>query len=288
MVCSMTGFARTEATHAWGMVSWEIRSVNHRYLEPHFRLPDNMRSIESELRNTLRKTLHRGKVEMTLQIKRTNSSENGLQINHGLLNQLANTIEEINQFDLELDDINPLELLQWPGVVDAEDVDIKQVNKVVLDLFSQAVQQVVEHRSREGKELRQFIEQRLEILRNEVKTIREHIPAIQQAQKDKMLERLAALKTDINQERLEQELVFYAQKTDVDEELDRLDTHIGEVHHVLDRNGAIGRRLDFLMQELNREANTLASKSIATLTTQSAMELKIVIEQMREQIQNIE
>lgn len=288
MVCSMTGFARTEANHPWGTVLWEIRSVNHRYLEPHFRLPDNMRVLESDLRNQLRQQLGRGKVEMTLQLQLHTDSDQGLRLNQNLLSQLAHTIETINELDFQLEDVNPLALLQWPGVIETDNVDMEAVHKAALSLFDQALKQVIEHRSREGLELQQFIEQRLVQVSDEVVKIRQHLPALQQAQKDKMLERLAALQTDINQDRLEQELVFYAQKTDVEEELDRLNTHVNEVRHVLTQQGAIGRRLDFLMQELNREANTLASKSIATPTTQSAMELKIIIEQMREQIQNIE
>jgi len=288
MVCSMTGFARLEESQTWGTVTWEIRSVNHRYLEPHFRLPENFRLIESELRNALRKTLQRGKIEMALQVQLHTTANSQLKINRDLVSQISHTIQEINEIIDEPAKVSALEILQWPGVMNLDTIDPKIVQSVVLKAFKSALNQLIEHRTREGTELKQFIEQRLQQVSTEVKNIRIHLPTLLQAQKDKILERLEALKTDVNQDRLEQELVFYAQKADVDEELDRLDTHVNEVQHVLQQKGGIGRRLDFLMQEMNREANTLASKSIANLTSQSAMELKILIEQMREQIQNIE
>lgn len=288
MVCSMTGFARFEETRPWGSLIWEIRSVNHRYLEPHFRLPENLRLIETELRNTLRKHLQRGKVEMALQLQFLTAANSHFKINRDLVVQISNTLQDINELVDDPARVSTLDILQWPGVIDTDAVDMKAVQQAAVMSFNSALKQLIEHRSREGAELKQFIEQRLQSVSAEVKKIRAHLPALMQAQKDKILERLQALKIDVNQDRLEQELVFYAQKADVDEELDRLDTHINEARHVLQQNGTIGRRLDFLMQELNREANTLASKSIATITSQSAMELKIVIEQMREQIQNIE
>jgi len=288
MVRSMTGFARQEASHSWGTLMWEIRSVNHRYLEPHFRLPESLRGIEPELRDGLRCELQRGKVEMLLQLQITDHKDGGFSIDHNLLGQIAATIEQVDQIIDNTAAVNPLEILQWPGVINSDALDMDAVQKAALSLFTLTLKQLCEHRSREGKELQQFIEQRLKLVGEEVGKIRTHLPTLIQAQKDKILERLQAIKSEVNQDRLEQELVFYAQKADVDEELDRLDTHVTEARHILQQGGAIGRRLDFLMQELNREANTLASKSIATLTTQSAMELKIVIEQMREQIQNIE
>ncbi len=288
MARSMTGFARQEATHSWGTLQWEIRSVNHRYLEPHFRLPDSLRAIESDLRSQLKRELQRGKVEMSLQLQLTQQGNSGFDIDHDLVNQINVTLEEIDHIIVNSDSVNLMEVMQWPGVIKSQSVDMDALQKAALELFDKAIKQVCEHRSREGQELQQFIEQRLSLLSDEVVKIRKHVPAIMQAQQDKIRDRLQAIKAEINQDRLEQELVFYAQKADVDEELDRLDTHVTEAHHILKQKGAIGRRLDFLMQELNREANTLSSKSIATLTTQSAMELKIIIEQMREQIQNIE
>ncbi len=288
MVCSMTGFARLEESQPWGNLVWEIRSVNHRYLEPHFRLPENLRLIETELRNQLRQHLQRGKVEMSLQVQFTTVTDTHFKINRKLVTQISHAIQDINDIIDEPAKVDPLEILQWPGVLDTQTVDLQAVQAAALKSFNKALKQLLEHRSREGGELKQLIEQRLQSVSEEVKKVRAQLPTLMQAQKEKLLERLDALKSEVNQDRLEQEMVFYAHKADVDEEMDRLDTHVNEVRHVLQQGGSIGRRLDFLMQELNREANTLASKSIATVTSQSAMELKILIEQMREQIQNIE
>lgn len=288
MARSMTGFARQEATHSWGTLIWEIRSVNHRYLEPHFRLPDTVRSIEPELRNRLRKVLHRGKVELSLHLKLDESRNQGPTVNLEMVQTLADAIRQVNAVMDAAAPVNAVDILQWPGVLRSEAVDHEELERAALELFEQSLQQLTAHRDREGAELAQLIQQRLDIIGTEVEKVRAHLPAILQAQRNKLLERIEAIKEEVNPERLEQELLFYAHKADVDEELDRLVTHVGEVRHALKQKGAIGRRLDFLMQELNREANTLASKSIAAETTQSAVELKILIEQMREQIQNIE
>ncbi|MEX1031926.1 MAG: YicC/YloC family endoribonuclease [Cellvibrionaceae bacterium] len=288
MARSMTGFARQEATHSWGTLTWEVRSVNHRYLEPHFRLPELLRAIEPELRNRLRKALYRGKVELNLHLQMEDSQSGNLNINLDMVQKLADSIRQINAVVDAAAPVNGLDILRWPGVLRTESLDAEELHKAALDLFDTTLTQLTAHREREGVELTQLIEQRLDTIGEEVKKVRAHLPAIMQAQRDKLLERVEAIKEDINQERLEQELIFYAHKADVDEELDRLVTHVTEVRHSLGQTGSIGRRLDFLMQELNREANTLGSKSVAADTTQSAVELKILIEQMREQIQNIE
>lgn len=288
MARSMTGFARQEASHSWGTLIWEIRSVNHRYLDPHFRLPETMRAIEPELRNALRKNLHRGKVEVALHLKLEDDKGGSSKVNVELVQKLAESIRRVNAVLDDTAPVNAMDILQWPGVLITEGVDEQALQTTALDLFNESLRQLTAHREREGTELAQLIEQRLDIVKEEVEKVRAHLPAIMQAQRNKLLERIETVKEEVNPERLEQELVFYAHKADVDEELDRLVTHVGEVRHALKQKGAIGRRLDFLMQELNREANTLASKSIAAETSQSALELKILIEQMREQIQNIE
>lgn len=288
MTRSMTGFARQEATHPWGTLIWEIRSVNHRYLEPHFRLPESLRAIEPELRNRLRKGVQRGKFELNLHLKLEDNQSADLSVNLHMVQKLADSIRQVNAVVDQAAPVNAIDILRWPGVLDTESVDRELLHKAALELFSKSLEQLTAHREREGAELAQLIEQRLDTIGEEVVKVRAHLPAIMQAQREKLLERVSVLKEDVSQERLEQELVFYAHKADVEEELDRLVTHVSEVRHALKQTGAIGRRLDFLMQELNREANTLASKSIATDTTQSSVELKILIEQMREQIQNIE
>lgn len=288
MVHSMTGFARDEANFSWGTLSCEIRSVNHRFLEPHFRLPELLRALEPELRARLRSTLQRGKVEIAFQLSVDESASESLTLNLDLAEKLAEAIRQVNAVLDSPAPASATDILRWPGVLDSRKLDREEAEQAVLSLFNNCLQQLSAHRAREGAELAALIEQRLEAILAEVEKVRSRLPIIMQAQRDKLLERLEALKSEVNPERLEQELVFYAHKADVDEELDRLLTHVNEVRHTLQQGGAIGRRLDFLMQELNREANTLASKSMAADTTQSAVELKILIEQIREQIQNIE
>ncbi|MBU3068569.1 YicC family protein [Aestuariicella sp. G3-2] len=295
MPCSMTGFARQEAKYPWGTLIWEVRSVNHRYLEPHFRLPDFLRELEPALREQMRKSLSRGKVEASFsyQLGGTDSAEDsGLNINTTLLKQVTQAIDsvsdELSRTNASIAPVNPLELLRWPGMLADNDIDRDELLKASLDLFKQALNTLIEHRAREGDELKNLIEQRLQGIETQVTQVRAILPDILKAQREKLLEKLESLKVDVDQDRLEQEIVYLAQKTDVDEELDRLDTHVTEVRRTLKQKNSVGRRLDFLMQELNREANTLSSKSIVTDTTQAAIELKVLIEQMREQIQNIE
>ncbi|GAB1265608.1 YicC family protein [Aurantivibrio infirmus] len=288
MVCSMTGFARQEATETWGTISWELRSVNHRYLEPHFKLPELLRPLETELRNALRKKIQRGKIEIVANINLDADEKISTNIDENLVEQLSICIKQINSKLYDAAPVSAVDILRWPGVLSGQKVDSAQLQQVALPLFEEALNQLIEHRAREGKELSSLIEQRLAAIEVEVAATKKNLPAIMDAQRNKLIARIEAVKEELNQDRLEQELVFYAQKADVDEEIDRLLTHVTEVRHTLQRSGPIGRRLDFLMQELNREANTLSSKSIATDTTQSAVELKILVEQMREQIQNIE
>lgn len=295
MPCSMTGFARQEAKYPWGTLIWEVRSVNHRYLEPHFRLPDFLRELEPALREQMRKSLSRGKVEASFsyQLGGTESDDGkALNINTHLLKQVTEAIdsvgEQLSRTNASIAPVNPLELLRWPGMLADNDIDRDELLKASLDLFKQALNTLIEHRAREGDELKNLIEQRLQGIETQVTQVRDILPNILKAQRDKLLEKLESLKVDVDQDRLEQEIVYLAQKTDVDEELDRLDTHVTEVRRTLKQKNSVGRRLDFLMQELNREANTLSSKSIVTDTTQAAIELKVLIEQMREQIQNIE
>lgn len=288
MVHSMTGFARDEANFSWGSLSCEMRSVNHRFLEPHLRLPELLRPLEPELRARLRGALQRGKVEIAFQLAVDESASQSLTLNLDLAEKLA---EAVRQVDAMLDSPAPasaIDILQWPGVLDSRTLDREEAEQGALSLFNSCLQQLNAHRAREGAELVALIEQRLDAILVEVEKVRSRLPLIMQAQRDKLVERIEALKSEVNPERLEQELVFYAHRADVEEEMDRLRAHVNEVRRALEQGGAIGRRLDFLMQELNREANTLASKSMAVDTTQSAVELKILIEQIREQVQNIE
>lgn len=286
---SMTGFSRRETKLHWGTAVWEIRSVNHRYLEPSFRLPEDFREIEPHLRDAMRKALQRGKVEASLVIQWEQEAEAELGINLNRVAQLTKAAQQINQL---LGDaaspVNALDILKWPGVIQKQELDRDTMQTAVLELFNSALEGLIEHRTREGNELEQLILQRLDAVSAQVIKVRARLPEILQTQREKLHAKLAALQVDLDPDRLEQEIVLLAQKADVDEELDRLDTHVIEVKRSLKQDESLGRRLDFLMQELNREANTLSSKSIVSDTTQAAVELKVLIEQMREQVQNIE
>jgi len=284
---SMTAFARQTIECPWGTAAWEIRSVNHRYLETGFRMPETVRDIEMALRELARKHLQRGKVDCTLQLNIAQESGD-VAVNESLARQYIDASEQLSGLMGNPAPVSPLDILRWPGVLKEPEIDREELKKTLLDLFGQALTQLTEGRRREGERLGQLIEQRLDAIAVEVTAVRGNLPLLLAAQRQKILDRLAEVSANLDQDRLEQELVLLAQKADVDEELDRLETHLGEIRRVLKRNEPVGRRLDFLMQELNREANTLSSKSIASDTTNSAVELKVLIEQMREQIQNIE
>lgn len=287
MTRSMTAFTRQERQEPWGTLTWELRSVNHRYMEPHFRLPESFREIEGVLRERLRKAISRGKVEATLRFVPEQSQET-LQVDSARLNEVVSAVAQLENTSLSMQKVNPLELLSWPGVLVESSLDMGTIKKMALELFSDALDDLLQGREREGAELKQLVEQRLDGIDNTVTEVRGLLPGILQAQRDSLILKLADMQIELDPARIEQEIVMLAQKADVDEELDRLDTHVQEVRRVLAQKGPVGRRLDFLMQELNREANTLSSKSIVANTTRSAVELKVLIEQMREQIQNIE
>jgi len=284
MTKSMTAFARSESGH----ISWEIRSVNHRYLEVGLKVPDAFRSLEIGLRNKLKARLNRGKIDCQLRIGHSQASEASLSIDEKLLEDLTGALATIIPKLETVAPVNPLEVLKWPGLLSEPTEDEESIKKTVVELFDTALAQLIEMRSSEGAELRKIILEKLADLRSIVEQAATEAPIISARQRDKMISKLNDLKIDADPGRIEQELVIMAQKSDVAEELDRLNTHIEEVSATLDSKEAVGRRLDFLMQELNREANTLSSKAVATNTTIQAVELKVAIEQMREQIQNIE
>jgi uncharacterized protein (TIGR00255 family) len=287
MTRSMTAFARQELQQPWGSLTWEIRSVNHRYLEPHLRLPDSLRDIEGALREKLRRALSRGKVECTLRFVPEAGAQT-LRVDTARTRELIAAAQEVRALMPDAAPLDTFQVLGWPGVLVETQLDMEAVRRAALELFDRALNDLARGREREGTELRQLIEQRLDTIADIVAEVRALMPAILDAQRETLRARIAELKVEADPMRLEQELVLIAQRADVDEEMDRLDTHVQEVRRVLGQSGPIGRRLDFLMQELNREANTLSSKSIVAATTQRAVELKVLIEQMREQVQNIE
>lgn len=288
MIRSMTAFARKELKAAWGTLSWELRSVNHRYLEISPRLPDTLRDLENPVREKLRQTLDRGKVECTLKLKAENVAPTRIDVNEDFVRQLLEAAHRLEAITGEPARLPAATLLTWPGVIQTPDTDQSEIQQAALSLLDSTLDEFIATRQREGAVLQQIIQDRLTRVEEQVAIVRAQLPAILQAQKEKLIARLAEISATPDSDRLEQELVYLAQKADVDEELDRLQTHVKEVRRSLQQGGACGRRLDFLMQELNREANTLGSKSVHTLTTQVAVELKVLIEQMREQIQNIE
>ncbi|MDP6968248.1 MAG: YicC/YloC family endoribonuclease [Gammaproteobacteria bacterium] len=287
MTRSMTAFARQEQVLDTGTLSWELRSVNQRYLEPHLRLPDQFRALEPKLRDLLRNGLTRGKVECHLRWHPANQDSH-LQVNTELVQQLNTASDQINAIVGPTRQYSALEILQWPGVLAEQSVDLAGLQQAALGLFKTSIKELIEHREREGQALKELIEQRLTAILSIVNQVQEQLPIILANQRQHLHDKLAELSTDLDPQRLEQEIVLLANKADVAEELDRLTTHVQEVRHTLQQQQAIGRRLDFLMQELNREANTLSSKSIVADTTLNAVELKVLIEQMREQVQNIE
>lgn len=286
MTASMTAFARREIHQPWGSLSWEIRSVNQRYLEPAFRLPDSLRELEPNLRQQLRQALSRGKLDVTLRFYPTENNGQ-MQVNTALLEQVLAATEEIYA-RTPAAALDPLRLLQWPGVMQAGEVDQEQIKEAALALFDEALQELQASRQREGQALAALIEERLQQISTHLQVAQNYLPEALELWRNNLLERARKLQVEVDPARLEQEVVLLAQKQDVAEELDRLATHIKEVRRALKSREPIGRRLDFLMQEMNREANTLGSKAISMDMTQVSVDLKVLIEQMREQIQNIE
>ncbi|EEX35810.1 YicC family protein [Vibrio metschnikovii] len=288
MIYSMTAYARKEVKGDWGTAVWEIRSVNQRYLETYFRLPEQFRGLEPVLRERFRQRLARGKVECHLRYEANPAAKSELNINEALANQVIKAANQIMHMTGELSRINPFQIMQWPGVMETPEQDMDSINKALLAGFDEAIVEFIDARGREGDNMKALIEQRLTAISEEVVKVRARMPEILQWQRERLLNKFEEAKIELDATRVEQELILLAQKSDVAEELDRLDSHIKEARNVLKKGGACGRKLDFMMQEFNRESNTLASKSISTDITASGVELKVLIEQMREQIQNIE
>jgi uncharacterized protein (TIGR00255 family) len=287
MIRSMTAFARTEPQVSWGQLCWELRSVNHRYLDISLRLPEDFRRLELIIRERIQKQLKRGKVDCTLYFQANKGNNEQWLLNQELAQQLWEAAQQINAMTGNTTPPNAIEILRWQGVLEAKMLDVEEMSETVLEHFDMALAQLVAHREREGAQLASLIEQRCTAIAAEIGPIRNDLPMILQAQRERLETRLAEL-VELDSERLEQEIVILAQKMDVAEELDRMETHLAEIRQTLMQNQPIGRRLDFLVQELHREANTLGSKSNHINTTRRAVELKVLIEQMREQTQNIE
>ena len=292
VIRSMTAFARVQESNDTGSITWELRSVNHRYLEPSIKLPEDFRQLEPEIRKLLAKYLTRGKVDLGLRYKLDQQQQGEISLNQDLVKRLREVEQQVLNIVHEGSKLSVSDILSWPGVISDSEGDFSALNQLALAALKTALKQLQQGRETEGKALDELIRSRCTQIREIVAELRKHRPEMMTALREKweanLDEKLKQWRETANENRLEQELVMLAQKLDVEEELDRLDTHVTEVINVLDRDEAVGRRLDFLMQELNREANTLGSKAQDSLTTQLAVDLKVLIEQMREQVQNIE
>ena len=287
MIRSMTAYARREVKGDWGSASWELRSVNQRYLETYMRLPEQFRSLEPMIRERIRHRLTRGKIECALRFDASQGAQSELILNEALAKQL---IQSANWVKLQADEgsINPVDILRWPGVMAAAEQDLDSINQQLMAALELALDDFITARETEGQALQTMIEQRLEGVSEQVVKVRALMPEVMQWQRERLIAKLEEAETQLENNRLEQGLVMMAQRMDVAEELDRLEAHVKETYNILKKKEAVGRRLDFMMQEFNRESNTLGSKSINADITASAIELKVLIEQMREQIQNIE
>ena len=288
MLHSMTGFARQIAETPVGTLTCELRAVNHRYLDVQFRLPEELRTKEVELRQQVADTLKRGKVECTLHFRRALAGDHEIAINKDLVAQIGARIGEISAMLPESKPLDPVDVLRWPGVVLEPEVDAEPLFVETKKVLITALEAMNTTRAAEGDRIADMLKSRCAEIRKIAAAVRARLPEVLDAARKKQQDRLDKLDVAADPARLETELALIAQKLDVDEELDRLDSHVVEILEVIGRDEPVGRRLDFLMQELNREANTLGSKSADTETTRAAVELKVLIEQMREQVQNVE
>jgi len=286
MLNSMTGFARQDAESALGTLTCEIRTVNHRYLDIQFRLPDDLRAKEIELKQTVSAAIQRGKVECSIHFRRAAGQQSLLNVD--VVRQMAARIEQLQILLPDTAGINPVDVLRWPGVLEEAQVDSEPLFEAAIHVLSATLASLVEMRASEGERIAGMLLGRCDEILSIAKNVKNRMPDVLAAVRTKQKERIDKLDVQADPARLETELALIAQKLDVDEEIDRLESHISEIRKVVSSEDAVGRRLDFLMQELNREANTLGSKSADTETTKAAVDLKVLIEQMREQIQNIE
>jgi uncharacterized protein (TIGR00255 family) len=287
MIASMTGFARREISGSWGTLVCELRSVNHRFLEAGFRLPDELRSAEGELRQHLAREVRRGKVDCSISYRRAQVSEAGLEVDAQALERVVARLKDVGR-SFPAHTVNLVDVLRWPGVLKEDSAAGEELMVATKALFGSTLEDLIGARAREGLRLKEILEVRCTSLEDHVRQVRERLPEVQTRLRARLDERVRELTANVDQDRLEQELALLLQRLDVDEELDRLSGHIQEIRRVIAANEPAGRRLDFLMQELNREANTLSSKSQDLEMTRSAVDMKVVIEQMREQVQNAE
>lgn len=287
-ISSMTGFARAQGQGNWGSVICELRSINHRYLELSVHLPDTLRPIENALREQIRAHIKRGKVECYIRYQHHDAKNTEMNVNLDLAKQLCKLNDTIAESLNNKAITNTMDIVRWPGVLQIEELDLEHIQDELIKVMEKALADLLAARAREGSELKKIFVDRLSAMEEELVKVKSHLPEIMGLQREKLSNRFLDAKLELDANRLEQEMVMIAQRIDVAEEIERLTTHITETHRVLKQGGAVGRRLDFLMQELHREANTLGAKSVNIETSRVSVELKVLIEQMREQVQNIE
>lgn len=288
MIQSMTAFARSQDQGVWGSAVCELRSINHRYLELSVRMPETLQALEAQMRERIRHHIRRGKIECTIRFQPSDITGAEITINHHLAQELCKATDVIAKMLNHAAPVNPMDVLRWPQILQIAEIDVEVIQDEIIKLLDKGLQDLVDARIREGTELKQLFLQRLEAMKAELAKVRHRLPEIYNQQRSRLVARFNDAKVELDSGRFEQEVVLFAQKMDVTEELERLDAHISEVRRILKHGGVAGRRLDFLMQELNREANTLGAKSVDVDTTRASVELKVLIEQIREQVQNVE
>ncbi len=288
MIQSMTAFASQEKRGDWGSSSCEILTTNHRYLELFFRLPDNFTFLEPQLRQLIRQHIQRGKFECIIRFQADMAQVSTINFNKSLVEHLINVTREIEKSAGLQTQINLLDILRWPGVVQNQDIDLNAAQTALLSLFQETIQELIQTRIREGESLQTLLLQRVQEISLIIDNIHNKLPQLNENIRNKLLARCAELNVSLDPQRFEQEMVLYLQKIDVTEEIDRIKTHLNEVTRTFSAGGMVGRRLDFLMQELNREINTLGAKINDNDISRTVVDLKVLLEQMREQIQNIE
>ncbi len=288
MIRSMTAFSSSESSSENFFVRWEIRSVNHRYLDINLRLPDHTRTFEPVIRSEISKKLKRGKVDCILTCSPQIDSQESLAIDIEQVKRLLTSVDLVESVMSRPIGFSALEIMQWPGVQVESEIDVETLSSEVTSVLNVALLAQLEAREREGQSMSIGLVERCELMRVQIAIVRDRMPLLRDKIQTKLKAKLQELEASVDSDRFEQEVVYMLQKMDVDEEIDRLTTHIDEMCRLIQQSEPVGRRMDFLLQEMNREANTLGSKSVDTLATQAAIEMKVLIEQMREQVQNIE
>lgn len=289
MISSMTAFAREQTQGDWGSLVCEIRSINHRFLEPSVYLPESLRVVEMAVRELIRGVTQRGKIECVVRLKLNPAADAAMvSLNTPLVKALCKANEAIAGLLAMQPTVSTTDIMRFPGVLETKEADMEMLQAQTLKTVEKCLKELVEARQREGQELSKLFLQRIDAIEQQLAAVKNQMPSILAEQREKLLKRFTDVKLELDPVRLEQEMVIFAQRIDVTEEIERTDTHLAEIRRILKAGGVVGRRLDFLMQELNRESNTMGSKSVDAVLTHAVVEMKVLIEQMREQIQNIE